>query len=65
LTVPELRDIIRLLRYSSNNLNQLAIRAHEFGAVYETDIIRLRDSFDSLWDLLNQILVGLSKILSI
>ena len=65
LTIPELRKIIRLLRYSSNNLNQLAIRAHESGTVYEADITGLRDSFDSLWDLLNQILVGLSKILSI
>jgi len=62
LEIPELKEIVRLLRYSSNNLNQLAKRAHETGAVYEVDIAGLRDSFDSMWEAVNQILTGLAKL---
>ena len=29
LDLPELRELVSLLRYSSNNLNQLTCRAHE------------------------------------
>jgi hypothetical protein len=42
LEVPELKEVVRLLRYSSNNLNQLTKRANETGAVYEVDVARLR-----------------------
>ena len=62
LEIPELKEIVRLLRYSSNNLNQLAKRANETGAVYEVDVVGLRDSFDSMWEALNQILTGLAKL---
>ena len=34
LDLPELREMVSLLRYSSNNLNQLARRGHETGRVY-------------------------------
>ena len=62
LEVSELKEIVKLLRYSSNNLNQLTKRAHETGAVYETDIAGLRDSYDAMWGAMNQIMIGLSKI---
>ena len=32
LELPELKELVSLMRYSSNNLNQLARRAHETGA---------------------------------
>ena len=38
LDLPELRELVSLLRYSSNNLNQLTRRAHETGRIYETDL---------------------------
>lgn len=62
LEVPELKEILRLLRYTSNNLNQLTKRAHETGAVYAVDIEGLRDSFDSLWEVAHQILTNLSDL---
>lgn len=62
LEVPELKEIARLLRYTSNNLNQLTKRVHETGAVYAVDIAGLRDSFDSLWEATGQILQGLAKL---
>jgi hypothetical protein len=62
LEVPELKEIVRLLRYSSNNLNQLAKRAHETGAVYEVDVAGLRDSFDSMWGAAERIINGLVRL---
>ena len=38
LDLPELRELVSLLRYSSNNLNQLTKRAHETGRIYEADL---------------------------
>ena len=38
LDLPELRELVSLLRYSSNNLNQLTRRAHETGRIYEADL---------------------------
>jgi len=34
LDLPELRELVSLLRYSSNNINQLTRRVHETGRVY-------------------------------
>jgi len=62
LEVPELKEIVRLLRYSSNNLNQLAKRANETGSVYEVDIQGLRDSFDAMWGATERIMTGLAKL---
>lgn len=62
LEVPELKEIVRLLRYSSNNLNQLAKRAHETGAVYEVDVAGLRANFDAMWGAVEQVLAGLAKL---
>ena len=62
LEIPELKEVVRLLRYSSNNLNQLTKRAHETGAVYEVDIQGLRDGFESIWEVVNQILSALAKL---
>ena len=33
LEIPELKEILSLLRYSSNNLNQLTKRVHETGRI--------------------------------
>ena len=34
LELPELKELVSLMRYSSNNLNQLASLAHETGRIY-------------------------------
>lgn len=35
LELPELKEMVSLLRYSSNNLNQLTRRVHETGRIYD------------------------------
>ena len=62
LELPELREMVSLLRRSSNNLNQLTRRVHETGRFYGADLDELRQSYDSLWDAAQKILASLAKI---
>ena len=62
LELPELRELVSLLRRSSNNLNQLTRRVHETGRFYDADLEELRQSFDGLWDVAQKILTSLAKI---
>ena len=38
LEVPELKEIVSLMRRTSNNVNQIARRLNENGRIYEVDI---------------------------
>ena len=62
LEMPELRELISLLRRSSNNLNQLTKRVHETRRFYAEDLEDLRHSFDRLWGMAEHLLKGLAKI---
>lgn len=62
LDLPELKELVSLLRRSSNNLNQLTKRVHETGRVYEADLDDLRQSYDRLWDAAHGILSSLAAI---
>lgn len=62
LELPELGELVSLLRRSSNNLNQLTRRVHETGRVYDTDMEDLRQSQERLWDAAQKILTSLAKI---
>lgn len=50
LDLPELRELLTLLRRSSNNLNQLTRRVHETNRLYDADLENLRQEFGQLWD---------------
>ena len=62
LELPELREMVSLLRRSSSNLNQLTRRVHETGRFYDADLEELRQSYDGLWDAAQKILSSLAKI---
>ncbi len=62
LELPELREMVSLLRRSSNNLNQLTRRVHETGRFYDADLEELRQSYDRLWNAAQRILTVLAKI---
>jgi len=62
LELPELREMVSLLRRSSNNLNQLTRRVHETGRVYDADLEDLRQGQERLWDAAQKILTSLAKI---
>ena len=62
LDLPELKELVSLLRRSSNNLNQLTRRVHETGRVYDVDLEDVRQSYDRLWDAASKILSSLAAI---
>ena len=62
LEIPELKELVSLLRYSGNNLNQLTRRVHETGRFYDADLEDLRQSFDRLWDAVQKVLTALSAL---
>ena len=62
LELPELGEMVSLLRRSSNNLNQLTRRVHETGRFYDADLEELRQSYEGLWEAAQKILRSLAKI---
>lgn len=62
LDLSDIRELVRLLRVSSNSLNQLTKRVHETGNIYGEDMEDLRKSYDKLWETADEILSRLSTI---
>ncbi|MBQ2727466.1 MAG: plasmid mobilization relaxosome protein MobC [Clostridia bacterium] len=62
LDLPELKEMISLLRRSSNNFNQIAKRMNQTSRIYEADIECLRENQEKLWDMANKILTQLAAI---
>jgi hypothetical protein len=62
LELPELGEMVSLLRRSSNNLNQLTKRVHETGRFYDADLEDLRRDYEGLWEAAQKILRSLAKI---
>ncbi len=62
LELPELKEIVSLLRRSSSNLNQLTKRVHETGRVYDADLEDIVQNQELLWQAANDILAVLAKL---
>ena len=62
LVLPELRELVSLLRYSSNNLNQLTRRVHETGRVYVADMEDILQNQERIWQAASGILSRLAAI---
>ena len=62
LELPELKEMVSLLRYASNNINQIARRMNESGRVYDTDLEQVVQNQEQLWDMANGILTRLAAI---
>ena len=62
LDLKEVRELIRLLRICSNNLNQYTRKANETGSVYAADIEDLRLRLDKVWDATEKMLSSLSDL---
>lgn len=62
LDLPELREIVSLLRYSSNNLNQLTRRVHETGRIYAADMDDILQNQERIWQTASGILSQLAAI---
>ena len=62
LEVPELKEIVALMRRTSNNVNQIARRLNENGRIYEVDITDVQNQQEQLWDMLNSLITKISEI---
>ena len=62
LDLPELKELVSLLRRSSNNLNQLTRRVHETGRVYDADLEDIAQRQEQLWEGVKEILTQLSRL---
>ena len=62
LELQELKEMVSLMRYSSNNLNQLARRVHETERIYDADLEDISRRQEALWDGVHQVLTQLAKL---
>lgn len=62
LDLPELKELLSLLRRHSSNLNQLARRVNTTGRVYEADLEDIIKRQSELWEAIGQILTRLAEI---
>lgn len=62
IDLSDVREMVRLLKNATNNINQIAKRANETRSIYGVDVEDLRRQYDLLWNAANKILEGLAKI---
>ncbi len=59
LDLPEVRELVSLLRYAGNNLNQLTKIANTTGCIYEEEIGRLKERFYEISSVAQKLLSAL------
>ena len=62
LDLSDVNEMVRLLRYAGNNLNQYAKKANETGSIYADDIRDLQERVEELWEMAKAILARLADI---
>lgn len=62
LDLTDVKEVLRLLRICSNNLNQYAKRANETGSIYEADVKELQERQKEILRIMGEILERLSSI---
>lgn len=62
LDLHDVKEVVSLLRYCSNNLNQYAKRANETGSIYAEDIQDLKQRQLEIWEATKEILARLATI---
>ena len=61
LDLPEIRELLRLMKNLTNNVNQIAKRMNERGSIYDTEIDEILEKQEEIWNVLNQILSKLES----
>ena len=62
LDMSDMKDVLRLMKINSNNLNQYAKKANETGSIYKEDIKELMATHKELLQMLGEILERLGSI---
>ena len=62
LDFSDIKELVSLLRWCSNNLNQYAKKANETGSIYQEDIHDLQVRLDEIWESAKEIMARLAMI---
>ena len=62
LDIPELKEIIRLLSITSNNVNQMARKMNAEGSIYKEDVEEINTKLEQVYKMLIRVMRGLGKI---
>lgn len=62
LDIPQFEGISKLLRVTSNNINQIAKRANEAGSIYEMDVLEVKELLTSIKSDFGEVLKSVSKL---
>ncbi len=62
LDLPELRELLSLMRRYSGNLNQIAKRVNSTGRVYSADLEDIQTSQAKLWRTVRDLVLSLAKL---
>lgn len=58
----DVKEMVRLLGYAGNNLNQLARKAHETGNIYHPDLVAIQQKMNQIWNQSEEILQRVSAL---
>lgn len=58
----DVKELVLLLRNSSNNLNQIARRVNSTGSIYAEDVEDLRERYAELWGAASAIVQKLERL---
>lgn len=62
LEVPELKQLLSLMRYAGNNINQIARWVNENGRIYENDLHDVLERQNEMLERMREILSNLSAL---
>ena len=62
LDLSDIKEVVRLMRINSNNLNQYAKKANETGSIYLQDIQQLKVQQEEIWIAVKDVLARLAAI---
>ena len=62
LDMPEIREMLKLLRRANANINQIAKHLHETGRVYDTDLEEILGYQKEIYKGQNELLTRLTKL---
>ena len=60
--IPELDELISLLRKTSNNINQIAKKVNSTDKIYGNEIKEIQSSQSKLWEKINQIVLLITEL---
>ena len=62
LNIPELGELISLLRRVSNNINQIAKKVNSTDRIYMGEIKEIQNNQAEIWGMVNRIILLLAKL---